>query len=42
MSEKDTIRTLQVMDTTLLNCYIKVREDEGGEGGVGPDGHFKI
>ena len=33
MSEKDTIRTLQLIDTTLLKCYIKVGEDEGGVGG---------
>ena len=24
MSGKDTIRTLQLIDTTLLKCYIKV------------------
>ena len=47
MSEKDTIRTLQLIDTTLLKCYIKVGENEarwrggdGGEGGVGPEGQL--
>ena len=38
MSEKDTIRTLQLIDTTLLKCYIKVGEGGSGRGGGGGGG----